>query len=70
VNSRLSSAAANSSARFHPKELISNGNKSSSSAAGFEPGTCSALDNKNYNRFSSYSRENDENETENEFSIL
>lgn len=49
VNSRLSSAAANSSARFHPKEFISNCHKSSSSAAGFEPGTCGAPDNKNYN---------------------
>lgn len=63
MNSRLSSSAVNSPLQ----KPISNGNKSSGSAVGFEPRTYGTLDNKNYNTDSAaQSRENGENESEND----
>lgn len=64
MNSRFSSAAANLPALKPP---ISNGKNSSGSAEGFEPETCGAMYNKNYNiNSAARSRENAENETEND----
>lgn len=50
ANSHLASAAVNSPVDFDPKKSISDGDEASSSAVGFEPGTCSAVqNNKKYN---------------------